>query len=180
MRLKSLALSLTLLTTLTLGLTACSLVESDGNSGDAGDAKVAGLALSTQVNAEGQPVNARNFFAPTDTEIRATVVMDGVEAGQNVEGRWYQLGTADAGADGQEISKSDFDLDAGSIQNGQTVVTFFLRSSQGFPEDSWLLRVFVDGEQIRTSGFIITRAAQAPSAPPASNPSPSSSPTRTP
>lgn len=175
MRLRRIALGLTVALTLALGVSACSLVGDDNGGGSgAGGARVIGIALSTQVNDQGQPINARNFFSPSDNEIRATVALDGVSAGQRVEGRWFQLGTANAGANGQEVSKSEFRLEANSIQNGQAVVSFFLRSPQGFPEDSWLLRVYVDGEQVRTAGFIITRAAQTGPA------SPTTSPTRAP
>jgi hypothetical protein len=176
MRLKALALGILVAFAAAMSLTACSLVD-DSDSGDAGDAKVIGVALSTQVNAQGQPVNPRNFFSPTDNEIRATVALQGVKAGQTVEGRWYQLGTADAGPDGQEVSTSDFKLESDSIQENTAVVSFFLRSPQGFPEDSWVMRVFVDGEQLRTAGFIITRAAQTGQG---TSPAPSTSPTAAP
>lgn len=183
MRFTRLVLGLTTAVTLALSLSACGLVGDDDNGDGAGNAKVAGIALSTQVDQQGAPVNARNFFAPADNEIRATVALQGVTAGQRVEGRWFQLGTANAGADGQEVSKSEFRLEEGSVQNGQSIVTFFLRSPQGFPEDSWLVRVYVDGELIRTSGFIITRAAQNATQQPAAQPTsvpPAPTATRTP
>ncbi len=185
MRFTRLVLGVMTALALTLTASACGLVGDDDDGNGAAGAKVAGVALSTQVNDQGQPVNARNFFAPSDAEIRATVALQGVTSGQRVEGRWFQLGTANAGAEGQEVSKSEFRLEEGAIQSGQAVVTFFLRSPQGFPEDSWLVRVYVDGELIRTSGFIITRAAQTTNQQPTTTqpttvPAPAPTATRTP
>jgi LysM repeat protein len=111
-------------------------------------------------------VNARTFFAPNSREIRAFVVVEGAAVGNKLRGAWYQLGTPDAGAVGQEINSSDITLD--EVQDGRSLITFTLSPGQGtFPEDSWLLRVYSGDKLLRTSAFIVTRFAQVNASPPA-------------
>jgi nucleoid-associated protein YgaU len=80
----------------------------------------------------------------------------------SLTGRWFQLGTPDAGAEGQEVNSSDVKIEQVNEQK-QTPVSFVLNSGAsptGFPEDTWILRIYEGDTLIKTSGFIVTRAAQ--------------------
>jgi LysM repeat protein len=145
---------------------SCGLV---GGDEGAGGATVRGVVLSTeQVGPDGAPLGPRNLFPPTAREIRATVIIDGAEAGMKITGRWYQLGTSSSGTEGSQINASDVILDATTAQNNQARVTFIQRpGASGFPEDNWLLRVYINDELAKTAGFAVTQLAAvgAPVAP---------------
>jgi len=148
---------------------ACGLIGND--DGGSGGATVRAVVFSSESNAQGQPVNPRAFFAPNTPQITATVLLENVKQGMRITGAWYQLGTANAGAEGARINASDVTLSSEQTSTGQTTVTFQQRSGgSGFPEDTWLLRIYVNGDLVRTSGFIITRAAQASASPAAPGP----------
>jgi hypothetical protein len=150
---------------------ACSLLE-DESSGNAG-AVEARVLFSTEVGSDGVPVNPRNLFAPNAREIRATVLLEGVEVGMKVTTNWYQLGTgAAAGKEGQLINGSDVVLDAKSVVGGNRASITSSQRASNFPEDVWLLRVFIDGHLVKTAGFVVNRSAGASAAPSAPAPTP--------
>jgi LysM repeat protein len=137
-------------------LVSCSLIEGDEG---AGNARVTGVLMSSQIGSDGQLVNPTNLFAPGTREVRASVAMEGVETGMKVTGKWYQLGTVNAGAEGFEASGSDITLDASTILEGGRARVFFTLSigGQGLSaETPWLLRVFVNDDLVNTSGFVVT------------------------
>jgi LysM repeat protein len=147
---------------LALLASACSLFEGD-EEGDAGSARVRGIALTSDLDANGNPINPRIVFAPTVREIRATVAMQGVAPGMRIRGTWFQLGPASAGSEGAEVDSGEVLLTDESVQDdGQSQITFILASgSAGFPEDAWLLRIYTNGELVRTAGFVVARTAGA-------------------
>jgi LysM repeat protein len=164
---------------------ACSLA--GGDDDQAGVTGVtAAVRFSTEVGPDGVPVNPRNLFPANVREITATVLLEGVEPGMAVEGVWYQLGTANAGREGQEIRRgSPVILDEATAANGRAAITLTLSSGSGVPEDTWLLRIFVDDSLVKTAGFVVNRGASAvaapsptsASAPPPASSSPAAGPT---
>jgi LysM repeat protein len=165
--------TLAVITMLSLAMlvSACGLIGKD--KGNADGASVRGVVFSAGTNAQGQAVTS-SYFAPNTPQITATVVMENAKPGMKVKAAWYQLGVANAGPDGAKINESEVTLTSDVIQDGRATPSFIQRQGgSGFPEDTWLLRVYVNDELVRTSGFIITRAAQvaaspqAPAAPPA-------------
>jgi len=87
----------------------------------------------------------------------------------NVTGTWYQLGTANAGAEGAEVSSSDVTLTPDQVNaEGASRVAFSLGTSgPQLPSDAWLLRIYVNGELVKTSGFVIGGSGAAGATTPA-------------
>jgi LysM repeat protein len=142
-------------------LVSCSLIEGDDES--AGNARVISVQMSNEVGADGVPVNPRNAFAPPTREIRAAVRLESVETGMRVSGKWFQLGTASAGAEGAEVSGSEVTLDSTTVSEQGNSRIFFSLSTNGpsLPADSWLLRVYINDQIVKTSGFVISPLVSA-------------------
>jgi LysM repeat protein len=155
---KLLPLAALLVAAVSLLTISCGLV---GGDDGASGATVRNVLLTTeQVGPDGAPLGPRNLFPPSAREIRATVIIDGAKPGMKVTGRWYQLGTSQSGTEGSQINSSDVVLDATTAQNNAARVTFIQRpGSSGFPEDNWLLRIYINDELAKTSGFAVTRLA---------------------
>jgi hypothetical protein len=150
----------------------------DDDTASAGAGGVPGITvnqvlISNEIDANGLPINPRLVFPAGSRAIRATVRLTGVKVGQTIEGTWFQLGTAQSGAEGVEVSSSETKLTAEQIsEQGQTRVAFSVgTSSASLPSDAWLLRIYVDGVLVKTSGFVIGGTGTAGSAPPSAVPS---------
>lgn len=146
--------------------TACDLVSSDDDGGNSGARVPILIFCDTPADRPCQVTTPlRNYFAPNSAQIQANVLVQNATAGLKLTGRWYQLGTPDAGSAGQEVNSSDVTINGDQINDkAETQVQFFLRSGtsgSGFPEDSWLLRIYEGDTLLKTSSFIVTRAAQA-------------------
>lgn len=137
---------------------ACSIVDGDDDTaGNASGATASSIVFSTDLG----PTAARNLIPSTATEIRISVKLEGVRAGQKVTAKWYQLGVADVPSEGKEIQSKDLVLPAAEVTpEGTTFANFAINSSR-FPEDAWLVRVFVGDELVRTGAFVVTSAAGA-------------------
>jgi LysM repeat protein len=141
---------------------------------DAGGAKVVQVQVSNQVGQNGALVNPGIIFPAGTRQMAASVVLEGVRAGQRVRGTWYQLGVTDAAPEGSEARTSETVLNADTISpEGRSRVSFSLAvGGNGFSGNSiWLLRVYVNDALAATNGFAISTAAGLPpaggSAPPA-------------
>ena len=155
-------------------LTACSLTDGgdEDASGDASGVRVRRVILETDLG----PLTVRNIVPSSARQITPRVELEGVEPGMVVSVRWYQLGVRDVGPEGAEIEAgtSEVILTAAAINvdvenpQGETFVTFTSLTSgpSGFPEDAWLLRVFVNGQLVSTVAFIVTSALDASVEPP--------------
>jgi nucleoid-associated protein YgaU len=165
--LRAVPVSLIVLLSASVLLVSCSLIEGDDES--AGNARVISVQMSNEVGADGVPVNPRNAFAPPTREIRAAVRLESVETGMRVSGKWFQLGTASAGAEGAEVSGSEVTLDSTTVSEQGNSRIFFSLSTNGpsLPADSWLLRVYINDQIVKTSGFVISPLVGADAAPPA-------------
>ena len=156
--------------------TACSLTggndEDTSGEGDASSVRVRRVILETDLG----PLAVRNIVPTSSRLINPRVELEGVEPGMIVLVRWYQLGVRDVGPEGTEIEvgASEVMLTADKINvdvenpQGETFITFTSLTSgpSGFPEDAWLLRIFVNGELVRTVGFVVTSALDAAVSPP--------------
>jgi hypothetical protein len=134
----------------------------DDDDDGSGSADVSGIVVSSvlfsnEVDSNGQPVNPKLSIPSGSRAVRASVRLQGVSAGMTVEGRWFQLGPAQGGAEGAEISTSNVVLDSDSVNaNGASRVSFSLGTNgPALPDDSWLLRVYVDGKLVKTAGFVV-------------------------
>jgi LysM repeat protein len=142
---------------------SCGLIGGD-DAGTPSGVKILSVQLSNQVGADGELINPSHTFAPGTRQVRASVRLEGVRSGMRVTGKWYQLGVANAPAEGAEASTSETVLDAATISpEGRTRVSFSLTvGGQGFSQESvWLLRVYVNDSLSSTNGFAITQLAAA-------------------
>jgi hypothetical protein len=155
-------------------LLGCSVI--DGSDGK-GDAVVRGAVLAVQVNDRGEPVSPTRVFAPNVPQIISVVSLENVESGADVSGRWFQLNVQDVPPDGLEILKSDVKLAEDNVKEGRSIVRFTLPGkAQGLPEDAYLLRVYVNGDVVRTMGFVVAGAGGASAPAPAPSPAPPTTP----
>jgi hypothetical protein len=134
--------------------------DNDDNTASAADVsaiQVSSVIFSNEVDSNGNPVNPKLSIPSGSRAVRASVRLQGVKPGMNVEGRWYQLGPAQAGAEGIEVSKSNTVLTTETVnESGASRVAFSLGSSSAaLPDDAWLLRVYVDGKLVKTAGFVV-------------------------
>jgi hypothetical protein len=134
----------------------CGIFDEDDD--EASNVRVRSAALGSVVNDQGQIVTPTLAFAISVPQINAVLVLEGVSAGDRVVGRWYQLGVADAGAEGKEINSATITLSEAQIQEGLARVTFTQRSGGQFPVDAWVFRIFVNGKLVRTMGFVTLQA----------------------
>ena len=116
------------------------------------------IARSVVFSTDVGPTATRNVVSSTASEIRVQIGLEGVQPGMIVTARWYQLGVADVPPEGQEISSGQVALTAESISSeGESIASFLLSSGpSGFPRDSWLLRIYVDDELVRTAGLVVS------------------------
>src|SRR5688572_21914294 len=84
--------------------------EDDDGEGDANAVGVAGVLISNEIDANGQPVNPRTALPAGTRAVRASVRLTNAVSGMKVTGTWYQLGTSNAGAEGAEVSSSEVTL----------------------------------------------------------------------
>jgi hypothetical protein len=148
--------------------------DSSNDNADTSGVTVAGVAISNEIDSNGLPVNPRLALPAGTRAVRATVRLTGATAGMKITGTWFQLGTARAGAEGSEVSSSDVTLTEDQVNSeGASRVSFSLGTSgPSLPADAWLLRVYVNGELIKTSGFVIGGTASTSTTPPAASPVP--------
>jgi hypothetical protein len=134
-------------------------VEVESTAGFNANVTVVQALLGTGVNEQQQLTGlvARAFPAVTN-HIYAVLVLRGVHVGQDVVGRWYQLSVADAPPEGALVSEAGVTLVNDYINaDGLARVALDLGSNSGpLPPGDWLVRVYVDGDFVRTLGFVIT------------------------
>ena len=173
-----------------LSLSACALVKDTSKQStepttvpaDVAQVQVLAVGFGNEFDQQGRPINLRTVLPAGVQKVGAYVLLGGVKAGMNVEGRWFELGTGNSGAEGEQITQSTVALDANGIDpaSGRASAFFFLASgTSALPEDSWLLRVYVDGHLVHTAAMIISSAVGDVGATPASqpaSPSPAASP----
>jgi len=150
--------------------------DDDEDGGNATGVTVTSVIFSNEIDANGLPANPRIAMPAGTRAVRASVRMTGVTAGMTVEGKWFQLGPSSGGAEGAEVSASEVVLAPDAInENGASRVSFSLGTNgPELPTDTWLLRVYVNGDLVKTSGFVIATNNGSVAT------SPAASPTRTP
>jgi hypothetical protein len=164
--------------------TGCGLFDDDGASasGDLFDGQVT-VGLTDNVPASGTYV-LQNIYNPNVREILAIVQIEDAEEGTEVIGRWYQMGVIqqrapNVTAEGALISEAGFTVSGDSINaEGRGGGRLSLRPNSTLPEDSYELRVYVDGKLARTSPFVVSRLVPGPTGNQA--PAPTQAPARTP
>ncbi len=136
------------------------------------------VALTSDESA-GERIKLRNIFPNTETSVLAVVRIENATPGMKVTGEWMRLGTLQPNAPDQTpegilIGNADFTLLEESINPETSVGSGKLQliSTKKLPPDSYLLRVYLDGTLVRTSGFVLIpmpkqKAASTPS--PATN-----------
>ncbi len=158
-----------LLFVLALGASGCALVQDTSKQDasptvppDVAAVKVVALGFSDQFDAQDHPVNLRNVLPAGVDRIGAYVLLENVKPGMTVEGRWFELGAQDPAPDGTMITQSSVVLTADAIDPGSSRASAFFTLNTdraSLPEDSWLLRVYVEGHLVRTAAVIISNVA---------------------
>jgi LysM repeat protein len=146
---------------LALLVSGCGLLsDSKGDSsGNASGVTIVQALLGTGLNDQQQLTGLVARAFPPDTDhIYAVMILQGVDVGAEVTGRWYQLSTQDAPPEGSFVSEAGVTLTEDNIsQDGAARVALDLASNSGaLPLGDWVLRVYVDGAFVRTMGFVIT------------------------
>lgn len=107
-------------------------------------------------------IKLRNIFPNKGTRIVAIVQLENATPGMKVTGEWARLATLQPNAPGQTpegilIGNADFTLTEESINPETSIGSGKLQliSTDTLPPDSYLLRVYVDGTLVRTSGFVL-------------------------
>src|SRR5688572_9325348 len=158
-------------------LLSCGLADSDNTDFDGSVA----VGLTEAIGANGA-FTIRNVFAPDVPEVLAVVQVEEARAGMEIKGEWHQLATLHHRAENQtpegiKVSEAGFKLDEATIaaedQRGGGILR--LVPNAPLPEDSYLLRVYVDGRLAKTVGFVVSRQASLLD-PPAALPPASASP----
>lgn len=104
----------------------------------------------------------KNVFSPSVREIIAVVQLEDAKAGTDVRGEWFQLGTLQVQAEGvtphgAPISSAGFELGSDTIDTatGRGGGRLRLTPNAPLPQDSYLLRVYVDNKLAKTVGFVV-------------------------
>jgi hypothetical protein len=154
----------------------------DGTGGEGiADILVIDSAMSTQIDENKQASGVvGNAFPPDTQQIYIVLVLDGVDVGTVITGRWFQL--VDAGPPGgTEISRADVTLTQDNVIEGAARVELNLSAgASGFPPDDYVVRVYAGDTFIKTSAFVISELVTHPTptgAPPsAAAPDPTATP----
>jgi hypothetical protein len=143
---------------------ACGLLGDDDDNGSGGSTSsgkytVLQAAIGTEINDQqqltSQPARA---FPENTSQVYAVIVLQGLEVGDEVTGRWYQLSTQDAPPEGSFVSEAGVTMTQENVTaDGAGRVALNLGSDTGaLPAGDWVVRVYVNGEFVRTMGFVIT------------------------
>ncbi len=99
-------------------------------------------------------------FPATMSHLFAVLALSGVEPGDRIEGRWYQLSVADAPPEGTLVSETTVDITQDDVTAERKArITLSVSTNSGtLPEGDWVLRINVNDVFVRTAGFVITHA----------------------
>jgi hypothetical protein len=151
-----------------VALTGCGVFDDDGAG--ASNATFGGqvtVGLTDNVPASGTYV-LQNIYNPNVREILAIVQIENVKEGTEVIGRWYQMGVIqqrapNITAEGALISEAGFEVSKDSINTeNRGGGRLSLRPNAPLPEDSYMLKVYVDGKLAKTQPFVISRLVPGP------------------
>ena len=159
-----------LLATIVVLSTGCGLL-SDDDPGDqfTTDVRVVDAVMGTEISPEQQIVGQVTRAFPVDTSsLYAILVLQNVEIGDEVTGRWYQLSVQDAPPDGAFVTEARIALGDEHLSAERAArVSLNLASDQGpLPPGDWVVRIHVNGVFVRTLGLVITDQVGATQPPP--------------
>ncbi len=161
---------------LAFGLVAAFLLSGCGLFGDDADASGSAsqfkgditVGLTDNVPASGTYV-LQNIYNPNVREILAVVQIENAKSGSEVIGRWYQMGVIqqkapNIDATGALVSEAGFKMSGDNISpdTKRGGGRLSLRPNAPLPEDSYELRVYVDGKLAKTQPFVVSRLVPGP------------------
>ena len=114
-----------------------------------------GRAIDAEQHISDSPARA---FPSGTSRVYAQIVLEGVRPGDEVTGRWFQLSVRDALPDGNLVTEAGVSLTESDFSpDGLSQVTFDVgRGTSPLPDGDWVLRIYINGEFVRTMGFVIT------------------------
>jgi hypothetical protein len=146
-------------------ITGCGIIGDDEADPPVDDGTVANLgpiivldsAMATAIDDQTRATGVvDNVFPPEVRQIYIVLVLDGVDVGTVITGRWFQL-VDDGPPGGTEISTAGITLTETNVIEGATRVELNLSSGpEGFPADDYLVRVYAGDEFIKTSAFVVS------------------------
>jgi LysM repeat protein len=153
-------------------LSACSVL-GDGGS-DSSGITVSQAVMSSAINDQGQATAPGRIFLSNVSRIYAVVNLEGVKPGVEISGKWFQTGVENVPAEGSEVHSSTIKLDDKTATEGRSRVALFLpATTQGIPEDAWIVRIYAGKDLVRTLAFVVVAPPAGSAAPPAqANPPP--------
>jgi hypothetical protein len=154
-----------------VALTGCGLFDEDeassAISADLYEGQVT-VGLTDNVPASGTYV-LQNIYNPNVREILAIVQIENADPGVEVIGRWYQMGVIQQRAEnitpeGGLISEAGFEITNESInaESGRGGGRLTLRPNAPLPEDSYEVRVYIDGKLAKIAPFVVSRLVPGP------------------
>jgi hypothetical protein len=174
-----------------IGLSGCGLFGGDDNGSNSSSSSNAfkgslTVGLTDNVPASGGYV-IQNIYNPAVRNIIAIIQIDNAKPGMKVEGRWYQMHVFEASSqnrntdlppDGTLVTSAGFtltDKDINDAKRGNGRVT--LTPNAPLPEDSYEIRVYVDGKLAKVHPFVVSRLVPGPAT---TNTQPATAPSATP
>lgn len=147
-----------------LALTGCGLVGGDDDSEELFEGQVS-VGLTDNVPASNQYV-LQNIYHPRVREIIAIVQIDDAKEGAEVIGKWYQMGVIqqrvpNLTAEGILISERGFTVETITAE-GRGAGRLTLVPNNPLPEDSYELRVYIDGKLAKVAPFVVSQIIPAP------------------
>jgi hypothetical protein len=162
-------------------IAACSKGGSSSSSVFKGDVNV---GLTDNVPADGTYV-LQDIYNPNVKQIIGVVTVQNAKVGMQVRSEWYQMGliqfktTAASAAEGKLVDGATYKLLDKDVnpdsKSGQSRMT--LSPKGPLPEDSYLLKVFVDGKLAKVIPFVVSTIV--PAAGQQTAPAPAPAPVRT-
>lgn len=139
--------------------TGCGLLGDDSEDGAASSVFVEQVTMSTEITEEAQATGFVTRAFPTDTrQVYAALVLSGVQSGQQVMGRWFQLSVEGAGPEGHLVSEAGVMLTDDQVDDSGRAQIFLTLASDAeeLPAGDWVVRVYIDEEFVRTLGFVVS------------------------
>lgn len=139
------------------------------------------VILTDNVPATGQTV-IQDIYNPAVKQIIAIVQIPNAKTNMDVKGEWYQMGVIQQKAQGLTaqgalISSAGFKVTSDAINSDSHVGggRLSLTPNAALPEDSYLLKVFIDGKLAKVAPFVVSALVPGPGSPAA----PAATPVRT-
>jgi hypothetical protein len=160
-------------------LTGCGLFGSSSSSSSDLYKGAITVGLTDNIPASGTYV-VQNIYNPNVRQIIAVITVDNAKVGTKVEGQWYQMHVfprKDAltpEPEGALVTAAGFQVSNKDNTQGRVTLT----PNTPLPEDSYEIRIYVDGKLAKVQPFVVSNLVPGPAT--NTNPTPAATPAATP